>query len=185
MASRSTFATPLRSITDRLSTRSIRLLALVLLAWLPAACGYHFPGSQVQTNAQWKNSTLQIIGQGAEQNPQLAYLLRDRLQTRLGLHGPAPGQTDGVVLKIILQPMQRTLVTEDRTGRANLFRLTLQAKPVAEGSTGLPTYPTVHGTSTYYEPFVSTSVQATQQRAEKETMEQLADTLVALLNTPF
>lgn len=164
---------------------SLRLLALLLLASLLTACGYAFPGSQTQVHDRWKNGRVQVLGQGAEQNPPLAFVLRDRLQARLGLQGGGDGQKEGLLLKILLQPMQRTLVTEDHAGRANLFRITLQAKPVVEGNTELPSYPTVQGTATYYEPFVSTSVQATQTRAEREAMEQLANTLVAVLNTPF
>ncbi|MBF0402211.1 MAG: hypothetical protein HQL90_15780 [Magnetococcales bacterium] len=157
---------------------------LSAMVWLPA-CGYHFPGSVERVESRWQNARLQIVGPGATEQPQLAFVLRDRLQARLGFEGVADGQGSGVTLKINLGLMERQLVTEDRTGRANLFRLTIRAKPVAEGGEGLPKYPLVHGTASYYEPFISTSVQATQKRAETEATEQLADTLVAVLSASF
>ena len=166
-------------------SRRTLLLALALLAWLPTGCGYQFPGSAIQSDDRWKNSTLHVTGPGAEAQPQLAFLLRDHLQTRLGLHGPASGQEKGVVLKIVLEPVERTLITEDRSGRANRYRLTIHARPIVEGDKNAPTFPRIQGVSTYYEPYISTSVQATQKRAETEAMEQLADTLVALLSSRF
>ncbi|MEO5339220.1 MAG: LPS assembly lipoprotein LptE [Magnetococcus sp. MYC-9] len=165
--------------------RRFLMSLFVALAWLPAACGYHFPGSTPQTESRWQNATLHIVGKGAEQKPQLTFMLRDRLQARLGFNGAVGGTSPGLVVKLFLDPMERSLITEDRAGRANLFRMTLRARPVAEGEKGLPAYPVVHGTASYYEPYISTSVQATQQRAETEAMEQLADTLVAVLSTPF
>ena len=160
-------------------------LGSLLLAGLLAACGYRFPGDLAETDGRWKNATVQIAGKGAEARPQLAYFLRDRLQARLGLNGPTAGQEKAVVLKIILEPVRRALITEDSTGRANLYGVTVSARLVVEGEKGLPTYPTVRGAATYYEPTISTSVQATQKRAETEAMEQLADTLVALLSSSF
>ena len=165
--------------------RRALLLALLLLAWLPAACGYHFPGSRTQTDGRWQNSTVQIIGSGATQDPPLAFVLQERLRARLGFNGPSGSQEQSTRLKIILEPPQRALITEDRAGRGNLFQITIRAQPVAEEGAGLPRYPNVRGTATYYEPYISTSVQATQQRAKTEAMEQLADTLVALLSAPF
>ncbi|MEO5352989.1 MAG: LPS assembly lipoprotein LptE [Magnetococcus sp. XQGC-1] len=174
-----------RNLAETRHHRRILLLAIALLSGLPAGCGYQFSGSALQSDARWNNSTLQIIGPGAEAQPQLAYLLRDHLQARLGLQGAATGQEKGKLLKIVLERVERVLITEDRAGRANRYRVTIHAKPIVEGETGAPTFPRLQGTSTYYEPYISTSVQATQKRAETEAMEQLADTLVALLSSRF
>ncbi|MBF0463002.1 MAG: hypothetical protein HQL87_16655 [Magnetococcales bacterium] len=165
--------------------RRLLVLILVLLAWLPAACGYRFPGDMAETDGRWQHATVQITGKGATDKPQLAFALRDRLQARLGFNGPVGGQEKRVVLKIILEPVQRSLLTVDSAGLANLFQITIHAKPMVEGDKSLPTYPAVHGTATYYEPVISTSVQATQRRAETEAMEQLTDTLIALLSSSF
>lgn len=168
-----------------LSGRRTLLLTLALLACWPAGCGYQLAGSPTQADNRWHKSTLHVTGAGAEAHPQLAFLLRDHLQARLGFNGPTGGQEKTTVLKIVLERVERSLVTEDRTGRANRFRLTIRAKPIVEGDKSAPRYPHVQGVSTYYEPYISTSVQATQKRAETEAMEQLADTLVALLSSPF
>ncbi|MEO5363652.1 MAG: LPS assembly lipoprotein LptE [Magnetococcus sp. DMHC-8] len=176
---------PLPSLSRRRAGRRALLPGIALLACLSAACGYHFPGDQTRTDERWKNATLQIVGKGADDKPQLAFFLRDRLQARLGLQGPGDGQPPGKTLKITLTPVRRALLTEDRSGRANLYQVAIQAHLTVAGEPGLPTYPVVQGAATYYEPYISTSVQATQRRAETEAMEQLADTLVALLGNSW
>lgn len=166
------------------------LPCIMLLTGFLAGCGgYHFPGSQVQAHPLLQESLLKISGKGAKANPQITFLLRDRLQTRLGLTGQARPTADGGkkqrILKIILEPMAHALVAEDRAGRADQYRVTVRAQPFVEGGEDVPTFPVVQGTASYYEAYVSTSVQATRKRAEAEAMERLADTLVAILSGEF
>ena len=164
------------------------LLCLTLLTGLLAGCGYHFPGSRVQVDDSLKNSTLKITGKGATASPQLTFLLRDTLRTRLGLTGEKTKngkKKQTTVLRIVLEPMKHTLVAEDRSGRANQYRVTVRAKPIVVGLQNGPTYASVQGVASYYEPIISTSVQATRNRAEEEALEQLAATLVAVLSGGF
>lgn len=161
-----------------------------LLSGLLAGCGYYFPGGHTQAKDTWKNCVLRITGEGTDTNSQLKFLLRDRLQTRLGLSGQEPqvgesSQDKVVILKIELEPVVHSLVAEDRYGRADQYRITVRARPIVEGRQGAPTYPVVLASATYYEPYVSTSVQATRKRAEAEALERLADSLVAILSSDF
>ena len=162
------------------------LSSLFVLVWMLTACGYRFPTSTVQVDTPLKNSLLQITGEGTLNNPQLTFVLRDRLQTRLGLLTQSSGaSTEGksTVLNIVLEPMIHTLVAEDSTGRSDQYRVTVRARPVVEGGKDRPSYPIVVGAASYYEPYISTSVPATRKRAEAEAMERLADTLVAILRS--
>ncbi|WP_193771249.1 LPS assembly lipoprotein LptE [Candidatus Magnetaquicoccus inordinatus] len=165
---------------------SLSHLLILALLFLPA-CGYRLPGSAVeQAESRWQNSSLQISGKGAEQNPQLVYFLRERLQARLGLQGAVSGQEKETTVKITLSTIERALVTEDRSGRANLFRISVNARLHIEGDSQAPKFPSaIHGSATYYEPFISTAVQATRKRAETEAVEQLADTLITLLSSTW
>ncbi|MBF0182910.1 MAG: hypothetical protein HQM06_00770 [Magnetococcales bacterium] len=166
--------------------RSFSGSLLLLVLFLLAGCGYRFPGADAQPDGRWRNSTLQISGKGAEQNPQLVYFLRERLQTHLGLQGAAAGQEKVSTIKLSLGLVERALVTEDQAGRANLVRISISARLNIEGVADAPAFPSVvTGTTTYYEPFISTAVQATRKRAETEAVEQLADTLIALLSSSW
>jgi outer membrane lipopolysaccharide assembly protein LptE/RlpB len=160
------------------------LLCLTLVAL--AGCGYRLPGADAQPDGRWKNSTLQITGKGAEQSPALVYLLRERLQAHLGLQGAQAGQEKTSTITLNLSTIERTLVTEDRTGRANLFRMTVSARLSIEGDARAGKFPSaIHGSTTYYEPFISTAVQSTRKRAETEAVEQMADTLITLLSSSW
>lgn len=142
----------------------------------------------MQNHAFWKNATLEIVTQGEDKNKGPTFLLHDRLQTRLGLSRqkqPANPQDKRTVLKILLEPIVHALVAEDRSGRADQHRVTIRARPVIEGIKDAPTYPVIKSSSTYYEPRISTSVEATRKRAEAEALERLTDTLIAMLKVGF
>lgn len=163
------------------------MVLTVCVTWFLAGCGYHFPGSQVSLTKEWQNSVVQVTGDGVKANPQWGYMLRDKIESRLGISGGGAGQGDEQVttLNIILEPQEHTLVVEDRYGRGDQYRVFFRAKPVIEGVKGAPTYAMVESSATYYEPSVSTYVHATRRRAESEALQQLADSLVAILGGEF
>lgn len=168
--------------------RDYWLPCFVLLAGLLSACGYYFPGSSTQAGNIWKDSVLRVTGVGVENNPQLIFLLRDRLKTRLGLRGQEPkvgSQEKKIILKVLLEPVVHSLVAEDRSGRADQYRVTARAQLFVEGRENMLNYPVIRGTASYYEPHISTSVYTTRKRAEAEALERLADSLVAILSSGF
>ena len=162
------------------------LSSTLVLVWMLTGCGYRFPSSTVQVDTPLKNSLLQITGEGAHSNPQLTFMLRDRLQTRLGLREKDSGSRNGegsTILNIVLGAFSHTLVAEDSTGRSDQYRVMVRAQPIIKGGQDIPSYPVVESSASYYEPHISTSVPATRKRAEAEAMERLADTLVAILSS--
>lgn len=161
------------------------------MLFLPTACGYRFPNQpqpniQTSTDSTLQNSLLHITGSGSNDNPRLTFLLREKLQTQLGLNRHLTQKTEGVpILEIQLQPVERTLLSEDHSGRANQYRIVIRAKPILKGSKNAPLYPLIQASTSYYEPRISASVQATRMRAETEAMERLADALTAVLSSDF
>lgn len=86
------------------------------------------------------------------------------------------------MLHLEMMPVRRILQVETSRGRAEQYRVIVEAKPVVrrDGRT-LSEYPVVKGESTYYEQRTGTENQAIRMQAESEAMEQMADNLAALL----
>ena len=160
-------------------------LLLVLLAWLPAACGYHFPGEHLESRKAWRGTVLEVGGEGARNDPRLAHTLRENLIRRLGLDRERSGAADQATLRLNLSATERTLLLEDRSGRADQYRVVIAAQPELIGRQGAPGYPLVQGTASYYEPRSGASVQATRIRAENEALNELTDALSAVLAGDF
>ncbi len=161
------------------------LAMVLLLTLLPAGCGYHFPGSRQATRQTWEGTILKVNGRGAVEDPRLAHILREKLIQRLGLSRQTtanPGQT---TLHIGLSSIQRSLLLEDRTGRADQYRVTIEAQPHLTGRKAPTKYPLVKGIASYYEPRSGASIQATRNRAENEALNELVDSLSAVLAGDF
>ncbi len=155
-------------------------LFLILLAGLPAGCGYHFPGA-LFSQESWENTILKVTGQGATDDPRLAHILREKLIQRLGFSRKSTASPQQATLFIRLSPTKRSLLLEDRSGRADQYRVIIEAQPQVAGRKEAPKYPLVKGIASYYEPRSGASIQATRNRAENEALDELIDSLSAVL----
>ena len=178
------------------------LWAVVILLMVGVtACGYRFPGDRSVTAAAWKNTVLRVEGEGARQDPRLAFILGERLNSRLGIpaaraedqganQGGTPDNTKSKtqgsdVLRIMLDAPRRDLISEDQGGRADQYRVVIQARPVVAGRENAPRFPAIKGTAFYYEPRAGASIQTIRMRAESEALDQLTDGLAAVLAGDF
>jgi outer membrane lipopolysaccharide assembly protein LptE/RlpB len=158
---------------------------LILVTTFIAGCGgYHFPGDPVERSAIWKGTSLKIDGEGQKKHPILAQILKGKLANRLGISAKnIETSDDGRILHIDLGLPERTLVLEDQSGRADQYQITIQAKPTITGDENNISYPTVRGRTTYYELRASATTQTARNSAQTEALNNLADTLVAVLSS--
>ncbi|MBF0163324.1 MAG: hypothetical protein HQL97_13055 [Magnetococcales bacterium] len=173
------------------------LLALSLLA----GCGYRFPGERLSSAepGRWTKTVLVVedVSQLKERDKikvksradaVLTRILHENLSTRMGPFASGSSSAEGSKrLRVQLEAVNRDLVLEDSSGRANQYRVMFTAHPILEvdGKPQEPGYPAVKGAATYYEPSSGTASHAARMRAETEAMNQLADALVALLAEDF
>ncbi len=173
--------------------RSINHLLSIglLLASVITGCGYRFPAERSTTSehGRWTQTVLTVEGvkTGLRSDAVLTRILNQNLTTRMGPFAPSHSSKDPKRLKVRLDAVNRDLILEDSTGRANQYRVTITAQPTLEinGKAQTPNYPTVKGVATYYEPTSGTASRAARIRAETEAMNQLADALVAILADNF
>ncbi|MBF0273205.1 MAG: hypothetical protein HQL98_14235 [Magnetococcales bacterium] len=176
--------------THRLMTRAG--LSGVLLLLLVSGCGYRFPADRMSDNQEhgrWGKTVLTVEGvqKGVRADAVLTRLLDEILVTRMGPFATGRSVTDPRRLRVRLNAITRDLILEDSSGRANQYRVTITARPELEvdGKPQKPGYPLVKGMATYYEPSSGTASRAARMRAETEAMNQLADSLVAVLAEDF
>ncbi|MBF0165489.1 MAG: hypothetical protein HQM01_13495 [Magnetococcales bacterium] len=172
-----------------MSDRSMNLMSLngFLLLLVISGCGYRFPADRIATQEhnRWEKTVLTVEGVKNELHADtlLTRMLNELLTTRMGPFAQARSATDPKRLRIRLNAVNRELILEDKSGRANQYRITLTAQPIQEqdGKPAEPAYPQAKGVATYYEPSSGTASRAARMRAETEALHQLADALVALL----
>lgn len=162
--------------------RLFHTLPLLLLALTLNACGYRFSGDTQQLGQQWANVTIKVEGAGAEDNPVLAQQIKDRLRSLLAIpdHPTTDSKTNGT-LRIQLEPTNRIRVLEDASGRADQFELTIKIRPVLENSTKTHAFPIITGAAKYYEPKAGASTIAIRAKTEKEALDQVIESLAAIL----
>ncbi|MBF0191040.1 MAG: hypothetical protein HQL99_07800 [Magnetococcales bacterium] len=176
-------------MTHRRMTRAG--LSGLLMVWLLSGCGYRFPAERMnnQEHGRWEQTVLTVEGvhNGVRADAVLTRMLDEILVTRMGPFATARSATDPRRLRVRLDAVNRDLILEDSSGRANQYRVTITARPELEvdGKPRKPGYPLVKGVATYYEPSSGTASRAARMRAETEAMHQLADSLVALLAADF
>ncbi|MBF0180492.1 MAG: hypothetical protein HQM03_10765 [Magnetococcales bacterium] len=184
------------------------LACLALLGGGISGCGYRFPGERGPEagSGRWAQTALTVEGVKStphrkdtealtrfqeaglqRQDAVLTRILDNILTTRMGPFAPATSSQEARRLRVQLDAVTRDLILEDRSGRANQYRITITARPILEenGKAVEPGYPLVKGVATYYEPASGTASQAARLRAQTEAMNQLADSLVALLAGDF
>ncbi|MBF0294159.1 MAG: hypothetical protein HQL96_03140 [Magnetococcales bacterium] len=185
------------------------LVCLALLGGGIPGCGYRFPGERgaETSSGRWAQTVLTVEGVKPKsqhrkdseslalfqeaglqrQDAVLTRILDNILTTRMGPFAQATSAKEARRLRVQLDAVTRDLILEDRSGRANQYRITITARPILEenGKTIEPGYPLVKGVATYYEPASGTASQAARLRAQTEAMNQLADSLVALLAGDF
>ncbi|NGZ07352.1 MAG: hypothetical protein G8237_13465 [Magnetococcales bacterium] len=155
---------------------------------LLAGCGYQFPAERLaesQTASHWTHTLLNVENSpgGPRMEATLARVLEERLRTRLGPFASTRTSETTQRLTVHLDSVQRELLLEDRSGRANQYRITLTARPVVEqdGKPRSPAYPAIKGVATYYESNSGTATQAARNQAENEALGQLTEALISLL----
>ncbi|MEO5333695.1 MAG: LPS assembly lipoprotein LptE [Magnetococcus sp. YQC-5] len=164
----------------------------VLLLWSCSVmgCGYRFPAERnAITRDHWSQTYLTVEGGQSilRSDGILTRVLDELLTTRLGPFATTPPSKDQRHLRVRLDAVDYALILEDKSGRANQYRVTVTAQPTLEvdGKPLTPGYPSVKGATTYYEPSSGTASQAARSRAATEAMNQLADNLAALLAGDF
>ncbi|MBF0127678.1 MAG: hypothetical protein HQM02_10765 [Magnetococcales bacterium] len=167
------------------------VVGLLLCSWLVGGCGYRFPAERTisSEHGRWTQTVLTVEGvkSGLRSDAVLTRILDEILVTRMGPFAPARSADDPRRLRVTLDEVKRDLILEDNSGRANQYRVTITAQPVLEleGKPRVPGYAMVKGMATYYEPASGTASRAARIRAETEAMNQLADSLVAVLAADF
>jgi outer membrane lipopolysaccharide assembly protein LptE/RlpB len=156
---------------------------LILTATFISSCGYRFPGDPQQHAAMWQGTALKISGKGKKQNPILAQRLKIKLANRLGMSDENSTANKSTTLIINLNPPQRTLILEDEDGRADQYQITITAKPILIGFDKTPSYPTVKGSTTYYELRASATTQTARNSAQTEALQSLSEALVAVITS--
>lgn len=163
-----------------LTTSTLFLAALIL-----QSCGYHFPGNAHLTLPHGaRGATVVTHGDGALQRPVLAQQLTERLTRRLSIQ---KSDSDEVELRIHMSAPEHLVLTEDTTGLAQQYRITLTAKPSfhMSGETVPPHYTQVRGTATYYEVSAASVSQTLLRQKESEALEQLLEALTSVLSDTF
>ncbi|MBF0158025.1 MAG: hypothetical protein HQL58_00725 [Magnetococcales bacterium] len=179
--------------------RPVLLLLVVVVAGL-SGCGYHFPGDRpvlLQIDATkpavaLHRAVVEVHGDGAEDRPLLARMLRERLTYRLAASsdnqsGSSHDSGASVTIRLAMRRVERTLQVEEKKRSTNQYRVVMRAVPtlLIDGKpTSSKPLPEVRGWATYYAMPAATSNQANQQQAEIEAMNQLVDSLVAWLLAP-
>ncbi|MBF0418268.1 MAG: hypothetical protein HQL86_08475 [Magnetococcales bacterium] len=174
-----------------------RLSAALLTLALLAGCGYRFPGDVVTSEqGRWTQTVLIVedvtqikdkLKVKSRSDAVLTRILHENLNTRMGPFATVSSAEVSKRLRVQLEAVNRDLVLEDSSGRANQYRVQITAHPILEmdGKPLVPGYPAVKGSATYHEPSSGTASHAARIRAETEAMNQLADALVALLAEDF
>ncbi|MBF0126015.1 MAG: hypothetical protein HQM02_02285 [Magnetococcales bacterium] len=163
----------------------------LLVAWMIGGCGYRFPADRNANDqhGRWAQTHLTVEGVKTtlRSDAVLTRILDNILTTRMGPFASSPALKEARRLRVRLDTVNRDLILEDSSGRANQYRMTITAQPMLEmdGKVTEPGYPSVKGVATYYEPASGTASQAARIRAETEAMNQLADALVAVLAEDF
>ncbi|MBF0380719.1 MAG: hypothetical protein HQL69_06865 [Magnetococcales bacterium] len=156
---------------------------LIATTFFINGCGYRFPGDPQKHAAIWQGTTLKISGEGKKQYPVLAKKLQIKLANRLGMSDKSSDNSKSSTLIIDLNPPDRTLILEDEDGRADQYRITITAKPILKGFTKAPNYPTVKGSTTYYELRASATTQTARISAQTEALQSLSEALVAVITS--
>lgn len=162
-----------------------RLFLLGLTLLLLPACGYHLAGSSGDPALPiLQGARIRVTGDGSSDNPHAARLLQEKLSRRLGITGttPAPGHKP-LEIEVVMDKVERVLVLEDRTGLADLFRITIQAQPkvTQEGKPVGPSFSKAMGSANYNQRYASTPSRATRTQAEAEALDMLTESLAAIL----
>ncbi|MBF0421978.1 MAG: hypothetical protein HQL73_03190 [Magnetococcales bacterium] len=162
--------------------RNLLALLVFFLASMTGACGYRFAGESKVLGQQWSNTTIQMEGPGTDSNPVLAQQIKDRLRTLLTLSGSA---TDAPkhVLHLHLEPTHRTSILETSSGRSDQFELTIRVRPSLNEGSNRRNFPILTGLARYYEPKAGATTDAVRVKAEKEAVDQLIESLAAMLAT--
>ncbi|MBF0124029.1 MAG: hypothetical protein HQL60_01680 [Magnetococcales bacterium] len=171
-------------------------LSVLWMAITPlVGCGYHFPGDKpvllridaTKPGVALHRATIQIDGDGAEERPLLARVLRERLTEKLAVASGSQaddGEGGDVTIRLVLKRVERTVQVEEKQRSTNQYRVVIRAVPAilvgGKAVAGSP-WSEVRGWATYYAMPAATSNQASQQQAEIEAMNQLVDSLTALL----
>ncbi|MBF0590374.1 MAG: hypothetical protein HQL53_14730 [Magnetococcales bacterium] len=169
---------------NRWSRFIISMLAVAALTL--SACGYRFPGEKPAVPSGFENASVRIVGQGKSTDPLLARMLRERLETRLGVgQGAVSSDADaGALIRVEMEPVNKVLILEDRQGRAKQYQVIVQAQPtLVPGNDATPPvkYASVNGEASYFELRSVTASRTSQYQAEQEALDQLVDALVALI----
>ncbi|MBF0195601.1 MAG: hypothetical protein HQL71_13650 [Magnetococcales bacterium] len=165
-------------------SRHIRFFTLIIItATFLSSCGYRFPGDPQKHAAMWQGTTLKIEGDGKKHHPVLAQRLKVKLANRLGMSTKNTTDNKNTTLIIKLNPLDRTLILEDEDGRADQYQITMTAKPTLMGFDKSPKYPTVKGSTTYYELRGSATTQTARNSAEIEALQSLSEALVAVITS--
>ena len=147
------------------------------------SCGYRFPGDPQKHAAMWQGTTLKINGDGKKQYPVLAQKLKVKLANRLGMSDKNSTTNKSTTLIIDLNSPVRTLILEDEDGRADQYQITITAKPTLVGFDKAPSYPTVEGSTTYYELRASATTQTARNSAQTEALQSLSEALIAVITS--
>ncbi|MBF0426796.1 MAG: hypothetical protein HQL66_13355 [Magnetococcales bacterium] len=166
------------------------LIILWLTLMLPG-CGYQVGPIAPSANSDWQQTTVRIEGLGAKQDPLLAEALRQGVARQLGCDGTpvsasAPTKPHRELV-IRLEPVERALHLEDRTGLADQYQIRLRAQPrlLVDGNPGKPGYPEAKSVVIYNELRTVSASQAAREQATREALTQLVDALAMLLGTTF
>ncbi|MBF0446404.1 MAG: hypothetical protein HQL68_12530 [Magnetococcales bacterium] len=165
-------------------SRNIGVVTLIILTvTLMSSCGYRFPGDPQQHAAIWQGTTLKISGNGKKSNPVLAQRLKVKLANRLGMSDKNSTTNKSTTLIIDLNTPERSLILEDEEGRADQYQITITAKATLIGFAKSPNYPTVKGSTTYYELRGSATTQTARNSAQTEALQSLSEALVAVITS--
>ncbi|MGN7612160.1 hypothetical protein ACQZV8_08770 [Magnetococcales bacterium HHB-1] len=98
-----------------------------LVLFTLTACGYHFPGEQSAAfTGKLLNARIQISGPGAKKHPLLASILKENVETHLGIT-PNQSRNASQVIAIYLQEITHTEVLENRQGLAEQYKVQISA----------------------------------------------------------
>ncbi|MBF0137935.1 MAG: hypothetical protein HQL65_17020 [Magnetococcales bacterium] len=168
-----------------------KLSSRVLFSWLGLwlivlvqGCGYRFSGDESGSIPALRHARIRVEGAGAWHDPLMARLLRQNLETRLGIE-PVSGERPELVVR--LDPVERIMHLEDRSGRADQYRITVQAQPqlIVGGKPVVPGYPLVKGVVVYNELRAVTASQSAREQAVSEALNQLTEELTAVMIGSF
>ncbi|MBF0310607.1 MAG: hypothetical protein HQL56_13865 [Magnetococcales bacterium] len=163
-----------------IAKRLLLILGLLFTALpLVSGCGYRFPGEGgTAATGGGTYSSIRVTGEGAKLHPALAHRLQRELIRRLG------GSLDeGRILRVEMEPVNRAGRLENSSGKIRQYQISVRAKPFQEKAEP-GKWPSMEGRATCYEMDTIQASLSARQQAEQDAVDQLADSLAALLASP-